>query len=90
MKQQVLGSPSGSLGPYVTSRNRAGSCQRSRVIPLNPNTPAQQNVPAIMATVALLWPPWCSTSPLRSELQVGGLNLLNQGLPDLRVRAVKK
>jgi hypothetical protein len=74
MKQQVLGSPSGSIGPYVTSRNKAGSYQRNRVIPLNPQTPAQRNVPAVMATIAWLWParvlnvpPQASIGSWRSE-----------------------
>jgi hypothetical protein len=55
MKQQVLGSPSGSVGPYVTSRNRAGSYQRNRVIPLNPESPEQEKVRGIFAAMGPAW-----------------------------------
>lgn len=55
MKVQVLGSPSGSVGPYVTAKNRSGYYQRARVTPLNPQTPSQQHIRSVMASVASLW-----------------------------------
>ena len=55
MKINVLGSQSGSVGPYVTARNKAGTYTRARVIPLNPQSPAQQNIRATLAAVASMW-----------------------------------
>lgn len=46
---------SGSIGGTTWSRNRGGTYMRNRAIPLNPNTPYQQNVRSILATQSQAW-----------------------------------
>ncbi|MEE8539995.1 MAG: hypothetical protein V3S54_09265 [Woeseiaceae bacterium] len=46
---------SGSIGGTVFSRNRGGSYMRLRTIPTDPNTTAQQNVRAILASQSQAW-----------------------------------
>ncbi len=46
---------SGSIGGTVFSRNRGGTYVRNRSIPVDPNTIAQQEVRAILATQSSAW-----------------------------------
>lgn len=55
MKKSSLGSPSGSVGPSTTARNRFGLYARNRVTPLNPQSVGQQNRRASLASVSSQW-----------------------------------
>lgn len=46
---------SGSIGGITASHNKGGSYFRTRVIPTNPNTPAQSVVKQIMGSLASRW-----------------------------------
>lgn len=54
-KSMVIASASGSAGGLTASRNRFGNYFRARANPVNPNTPAQQEVRTIFATLAVSW-----------------------------------
>lgn len=54
-KSQVYTQASGSVGGVTYSRNAGGLYTRSRAIPTNPNTPAQQQVKAILSDLAQAW-----------------------------------
>lgn len=45
----------GSIAGNVFSRSHAGAIIRNRIVPVNPNTPAQDNVRALFAAVAQLY-----------------------------------
>ena len=52
----IIGSAfSGSAGGITASRNRFGSYLRDRIVPVNPNTPAQQAVRGFMASLSNDW-----------------------------------
>ena len=51
----IVGRASGSLAGLTASHNRGGSYFRARVVPTNPNTPAQQTVRGAMSQLAALW-----------------------------------
>lgn len=52
----TIGSPFvGSAGGFTFSHNKGGAYIRNRVIPVNPNTPQQQVVKAILAALAVGW-----------------------------------
>ncbi len=70
---------SGSIGGTVYSRNRGGAYIRNRAIPTDPNTAAQQNVRAILATQSqgwadltatqrASWKLWASQNPIVNAL----------------------
>lgn len=85
---------SGSVGGTVFSRNRGGAYMRTRVIPTNPNTPAQQTVRALMSQLAVLWTSVLSASqreawdayalavpmadPLGNPRNVGGVGMFQR------------
>lgn len=46
---------SGSLGGLVASHNRGGIYLRARAIPVNPNTPQQQEIRSLVALLTGLW-----------------------------------
>lgn len=46
---------SGKIGGHVASKNRSGNYLRTKVTPVNPNTVAQQNVRAILGSLATAW-----------------------------------
>ena len=46
---------SGSVAGTTSSRNRFGQYRRTRAIPVNPNTPAQSNMRAILGACATNW-----------------------------------
>lgn len=50
-----VASISGSVAGTTFSRNRGGPYMRTRAIPTNPNTPAQQAVRSFLAQLAVLW-----------------------------------
>lgn len=52
---QVIAAASGSVGGLTASRNRYGQYFRTRVVPVNPNTPAQITVRALFAAAATAW-----------------------------------
>lgn len=54
-KSQVYTEASGSIGGVTYSRNRGGMYTRARAKPTNPNTPEQQIVRAIMASLTAAW-----------------------------------
>lgn len=54
-KSAILTSASGSIGGMTASRNRGGMFFRGRVIPVNPNTPAQGSARAALANVIQHW-----------------------------------
>jgi len=45
----------GKIGGHVASRNRSGAYLRTKVTPVNPNTPAQQAVKAILSSLSQAW-----------------------------------
>jgi len=45
----------GKLGGHVASRNRAGSYFRTKVTPVNPNTPFQQAARGLLTSLAQTW-----------------------------------
>lgn len=51
----IVAQASGSIAGTVFSRNRGGNYARTRAIPTNPNTNAQQNVRGIFSTVSQAW-----------------------------------
>ncbi len=55
MKYQTVGTESGSYGNVTFSRSRFGQYKRSRVTPLNPDTPAQRAVRAVLGSLASRW-----------------------------------
>jgi hypothetical protein len=55
VKYQNMASVSGSQGGTTFSRNSYGSYIRSRVVPANPNTSAQQTVRSNMAASSAAW-----------------------------------
>ncbi len=46
---------SGKLGGHVASRNRSGAYLRTKVTPVNPNTPAQQAARVLLTTLSQQW-----------------------------------
>ena len=46
---------SGKIGGHVASRNRGGAYFRTKVTPVNPNTPAQAAVKSRLTTQAQAW-----------------------------------
>ena len=46
---------SGSFGGLTASRNRGGNYFRSRVVPINPNTPFQASIRAFVASLTSAW-----------------------------------
>ena len=46
---------SGKIGGHVAAKNRAGAYLRTKVTPSNPNTPAQANARAILASLSTGW-----------------------------------
>lgn len=52
IKGSLIGELSGKLGGQVFSRNRSGAYIRQYVIPVNPNTPAQQNARSRFSSAA--------------------------------------
>lgn len=70
---------SGSVGGTVYSRNRGGAYIRNRAIPVDPNSDAQQNVRAILASQSqafsdltdaqrAAWENWASQNPVINAL----------------------
>ncbi len=51
----IVSDARGSIGGTVFSRNRGGAYIRSRTKPINPNTPGQQEVRAVMAFLTNRW-----------------------------------
>ena len=51
----MVGDLSGSIGSTTASHNRFGPYFRNRVIPVNPNTPRQQEVRSLFATMVNVW-----------------------------------
>jgi hypothetical protein len=51
----LVGQMSGSLGAFSASHNRYGPYMRSRVIPVNPDTEAQQLRRGYLTTASVLW-----------------------------------
>jgi len=51
----MIGAASGSVGGQVFSRNRYGAYVRTRAIPVNPNTLAQQNARRRLSTYSANW-----------------------------------
>ena len=51
----AIGAASGSVGGTTFSRNRYGVYTRTRAIPVNPNTQAQQNARSRLSTYSALW-----------------------------------
>jgi len=51
----AVGAMSGSIGGSTASHNRYGTYFRTRAVPTNPNTSAQQNVRSRLATFSALW-----------------------------------
>lgn len=51
----IVAQASGSIAGTVFSRNRAGWYARTRAIPTNPNTDAQQLVRGLFATISQAW-----------------------------------
>lgn len=51
----VVVAGSGKIGGHVASRNRAGSYFRTKVTPVNPNTPAQSAVRSRLAGLSIGW-----------------------------------
>ena len=45
----------GKIGGHVASRNRSGAYLRTKVTPVNPNTPDQQAVKAILSSLSQNW-----------------------------------
>jgi len=54
-KSQVYTEASGSIGGVTYSRNRGGAYTRSRTVPVNPNSPEQQAVRGLVATLTSTW-----------------------------------
>lgn len=54
-RSTLLGQASGSLAGTTFSRNRGGAYTRSRAVPVNPNSVAQQAVRAYFAAAAANW-----------------------------------
>lgn len=55
IKSAVLTQASGSIGGMTAQSNKGGLSLRARAVPVNPNTPAQQLVKSIMATLVTRW-----------------------------------
>lgn len=51
----IVGQISGSIAATVFARNRAGWYARTRAIPTNPNTDAQQAIRGLFSTVSQAW-----------------------------------
>lgn len=51
----MAGEIRGSIGGATFSRNRSGSYMRRRAVPVNPNTPRQNDARGRMTNLAILW-----------------------------------
>ncbi len=54
-KSEVITQASGSIGGVTYARNRGGLYRRSRTIPVNPNSSAQQIVRGILGALSTAW-----------------------------------
>lgn len=54
-KSQVFSQASGSIAGMTYSRNAGGLYVRARAVPVNPNTPAQQQVKANLSNLSQRW-----------------------------------
>lgn len=91
IKSAILTQASGSVGGMTASHNRGGMYFRARNVPVNPNTPEQQAVKAIMGSLVALWTntltadqraAWNAyanatpiTNPLGDSIQLSGQNM---------------
>jgi len=75
----AIGAASGSIGGTTFSRNRYGAYTRTRAIPVNPNTLAQQNARSRLSTYSanwqvltasqqLAWKSWANQNPITNTL----------------------
>ncbi len=75
----MIGAASGSVGGQTFSRNRYGAYVRTRAIPVNPNTIAQQNARSRLSTYSanwqnlttaqqLSWANWANQNPITNTL----------------------
>lgn len=51
----VIVAGSGKIGGHVASKNRSGAYLRTKVTPVNPQTPAQTNARALLASLSTGW-----------------------------------
>lgn len=75
IKSQIITQMSGSIGGVTGSHNRGGLYLRSRAIPVNPSTAAQQIVQNNMAVLAPAW------SDELTQLQRDAWNLWGEQVP---------
>lgn len=55
VKYNILSGASGSVGGLTASRNRGGQYFRSRVVPVNPSSPAQVTVRSNLSSLIAAW-----------------------------------
>lgn len=83
----LIGQMSGSQGSTVASHNRYGSYLRNRTIPVNPNSPAQSTIRALLAAFSQQWriltagqqTGWRSLSELLPRTDVQGQTIVLAG-----------
>lgn len=94
-KSAIMTQGSGSVGGITVAHNRGGLYMRARVIPTNPNTPAQVTVRNAMTILSTRWvesltpaqrDAWdlyaanvTKTNALGDQINVTGLNMYNRG-----------
>lgn len=76
-KSTVIASASGSIGGTTYSRNRGGMYMRTRAVPTNPNSDAQQANRAAFAAMAIAWQSLTSTQRAAWKTYADNVSVVN-------------